>query len=158
MIRVILNDTWLPAASMKLKRPFHYLASALRSANPAVTTMTAMNSQLSSMGHLSYTWATPDGYPDKIEYWAGNIVPRWAFAQALANLNSTTTIAVDTKPYLAGSADAAVEMLDLNFFANEIPAATQAALLAYLKGGTFNDARMRETLSLAMSANAFQWY
>jgi uncharacterized protein (DUF1800 family) len=158
MIRVILNDSWLPASPMKLKRPFHFLASALRSTNPTVTTMATMNNQLSSMGHLSYTWDTPDGYPDKIEYWAGNIVPRWGFAQALANLNSTTTIAVDTKPYLAGSADAAVEMIDLNFFANEIPAATKTALLAYLKGGTFNDARMRETLSLAIGANAFQWY
>jgi uncharacterized protein (DUF1800 family) len=158
MIRVILNDTWLPAAPMKLKRPFHFLASALRSTNPAVTTMTAMNNQLNAMGHLSYIWDTPDGYPDKIEYWAGNIVPRWAFALALANLNSTTTIVVDTKPYLAGSADAAIEMINLNFFANEIPDTTKASLTTYLKGGTFNDARMRETLSLAMGANAFQWY
>ena len=34
MIRVILNDAWLPAAPMKLKRPFHFVASSLRSTNP----------------------------------------------------------------------------------------------------------------------------
>ncbi len=34
MIRVILNDSWLPAAPMKFKRPFHFMTSALRSTNP----------------------------------------------------------------------------------------------------------------------------
>jgi hypothetical protein len=35
---------------------------------------------------------------------------------------------------------------------------THTALTAYLNGGTFNDARMRETIALAIGANAFQWY
>jgi hypothetical protein len=30
--------------------------------------------------------------------------------------------------------------------------------LNYIKAGTFNDARVRETIALAVSANAFQWY
>ena len=39
-----------------------------------------MNNQLNKLGQQLFTWDTPDGYPDKIEYWAGNIVPRWSFA------------------------------------------------------------------------------
>ncbi|MGE5100106.1 MAG: DUF1800 domain-containing protein [Deltaproteobacteria bacterium] len=158
MIRAILNDTWLPAAPMKLKRPFHFLASALRSTTPAVATLTAMNQQLSVLGHPIFTWDTPDGFPDKVEYWAGNIVPRWAFGTTMSNLNSATSIAFDTTAYRAGSPDAAVDLIDQNFFGGEMPLVTRTGLLTYIKAGTFTDARVRETIALAISANAFQWY
>jgi uncharacterized protein (DUF1800 family) len=158
MIRAILNDTWLPAAPMKLKRPFHYLASALRSTAPTVATLTAMNQQLTVLGHPIYSWDTPDGFPDKIEYWAGNIVPRWGFGTTLSNLNSPTTFAVDTTAYRAGSPDAAIDLIDQNFFGGEMPLVTRNGLLSYIKAATFTDARVRETIALAISANAFQWY
>jgi hypothetical protein len=158
MARAILNDSWLPASPMKLKRPFHFLVSSLRSTNPTVTTMTTINTQLSNLGQPLFAWATPDGYPDKIEYWAGNIVPRWSYGSVISALNSQTSIAVDTTAYRAGSPDAAIDLIDQNFFGGEMPLATRNALLAYLKGGTFNDTRVRETIGLAVGANAFQWY
>jgi uncharacterized protein (DUF1800 family) len=158
MIRVILNESWVAASPMKLKRPFHFLVSALRSANPAVTSVAPLNSQLNNLGHPIFTWDTPDGFPDNIQYWAGNIVPRWAFGTTMSSFNSATTIQFATAPYLAGSQDAAIELLDQNFFGGEMPATTRTALTAYLKGGTFNDARMRETIGLAINSNAFQWY
>ena len=39
-----------------------------------------------------------------------------------------------------------------------MPTTTRTALSNYLKAGTFNDARVRETIALGLSANAFQWY
>jgi len=158
MIRAILNDSWLPAAPMKLKRPFHFLASSLRATAPTVATLTAMNQQLTVLGHPIFSWDTPDGFPDKIEYWAGNIVPRWAFGTTMSNLNSATTLAVDTTAYRAGSPDAAIDLIDQNFFGGEMPAVTRSGLLTYIKAATFTDARVRETIALAISANAFQWY
>ena len=158
MVRAILNDSWLPAAPMKLKRPFHYLVSAVRSANPNVTSMAPLNAQLGVLGQPLFAWDTPDGYPDKIEYWAGNIVPRWSFGTTMSTYKSGTTIAVDTTQYLAGSADAAIDLVDQNFFGGEMPLATRTGLLSYLKAGTFNDTRVRETIALAIAANAFQWY
>jgi uncharacterized protein (DUF1800 family) len=158
MVRAILNDSWLPAAPMKLKRPFHYAASALRSTAPTVTSITPINNQLSVLGHQSYTWDTPDGFPDKIEYWAGNIVPRWNFASVVSNLNSATTLQVDTTAYRAGSPAAAVDLIDTNFFGGEMPLATRNALLAYAGTTTLTDAKARELIGLAISANAFQWY
>lgn len=156
MIRAMLNDSWLPAAPMKLKRPFHYLASALRSTAPTVTTLAPMSFQLTLLGHPIYSWDTPDGFPDKIEYWAGNIVPRWGFATTVSN--SSTALVVDTTAYRAGSPDAAVDLIDQNFFGGEMPLVTRTGLLTYIKAGTFTDARVRETIALAISANAFQWY
>lgn len=158
MVRAILNDSWLPAAPMKLKRPFHYLASALRSTQPTITSMSPLNGQLSVLGQPLFSWDTPDGYPDKIEYWAGNIVPRWAFGVTMSSYNNAASVVVDTTPYRAGSPDAAIDLLDQNFFGGEMPLATRTGLLTYLKGGTFTDARVRETIGLAISANAFQWY
>jgi len=158
VVRAVLNDVWLPAAPMKFKRPFHYLVSSIRSANPTVTTTPFFNGSMFNLGQPLFQWDTPDGFPDKIEYWAGNILPRWSYAISLASQNSTTTVKFDTTPYLAGSADAAIDMINTNFFGGEIPTATQTGLATYLKAGTFNDARVRETIGLALSANAFQWY
>jgi len=158
MVRAILNDAWLTASPMKLKRPFHFLVSSLRSTQPTIATMSTFNGQLNNLGQSLFAWDTPDGYPDKIEYWAGNIVPRWNYASVVSSLNSTTTAVVDTTPYRAGSPDAAIDLIDQNFFGGEMPLVTRNGLLAYIKGGTFNDARVRETIGLAISANAFQWY
>src|SRR5215510_13005709 len=155
MVRVILNDTWLPAAPMKLKRPYHFMVSALRSASPAVTSLGPMVTQLSNLGHLPFAWDTPDGYPDKIEYWAGNIVPRWNFASSFSASNSPTTIQLDTTQYRAGSPAAAVDLLNNNFFGGEMPTVTRNALLAYAGTTTLTDAKARELISLAISANAF---
>ena len=158
MVRAILNETWLPASPMKLKRPFHFLVSAVRSTNASVTTATTLTNSLTTLGQQLFAWDTPDGYPDKIEYWSGNILPRWSFASTLSTLKSTTSLAVDVTQYLAGSPDAAVDLLDQYFFGGEMPLVTRTGLLSYLKAGTFNETRVRETIALAMSANAFQWY
>jgi hypothetical protein len=158
MIRVILNDTWLPAAPMKLKRPYHFMVSALRATNPIVGSVSPMVSQLNNLGHQLFAWDTPDGYPDKIEYWAGNIVPRWNFASSFSTLANAATISVDPAPYRAGSTAAAIDMINTNFFGGEMPLVTRNALLAYAGTTALTDARTRELLSLAISADAFQWY
>ena len=158
MIRAILNDAWLPVSPMKLRRPFHFLVSSLRSTNPTLTSVAGLNGQLNNLGQFLFSWDTPDGYPDKIEYWAGNIVPRWGYASFISAQNSATSVVVDTTLYRAGSADAAIDLIDQNFFGGEMPLVTRNALLTYIKGGTFNDTRVRETIGLAVSANAFQWY
>jgi uncharacterized protein (DUF1800 family) len=158
VVRAILNDVWLPTAPMKYKRPFQFLVSSIRSANPTVTTTSFFNSQMTVLGQPLFQWETPDGFPDTIEYWAGNIVPRWAYGVSMAAQNSTSSVKFDTTPYLAGSPAAAIDLINTNFFGGEIPTSTQTLLTNYLTGGTFNDARMRETIELAISANAFQWY
>jgi hypothetical protein len=158
MVRAILNDEWVAAAPLKLKRPFHFLASSLRSLSPTVNTISVMTGQLTLLGQALFAWDTPDGYPDKAEYWAGNILPRWNFAVNVSNLNNAATLIVDLAPYRAGSPDNVVDLLDQNMFGGEMDPPTRAALLAYIRGGTFNDTRIRETISLALSSNGFQWY
>jgi uncharacterized protein (DUF1800 family) len=158
MVRAILNDGWIGSSSVKLKRPFHYVASALRATNPVVNSITGMNGQLTSAGQPLFYFETPDGYSDKIEYWAGNILPRWNAASVLANSNNSS-IAVSVSPYLqAGTPSAALDLINTRLFGGELDPATRAALNTYIGAGTFNDARIRETLALALSSSAFQWY
>jgi uncharacterized protein (DUF1800 family) len=158
VVRAILNQSWVSTAPAKFKRPYHFLVSAIRATQPSVTSMSSMNSQLSKVGQQLFMWDTPDGYPDTVEYWNGNIVPRWAFGTTLANSNSQTTLAVNTAPYLAGTADAAIDLIQTQFFGGELAISTRVALLTYLKGGTFNDSRVRETIALALATSEFQWY
>ncbi|MEO8560569.1 MAG: DUF1800 domain-containing protein [bacterium] len=158
MIRATLNSAWLRTAPMKLKRPFHYVASALRSAHPTVTGVAGMNGQLNNVGQPLFVWETPDGYPDKVEYWAGNILPRWTFGNTLA-AQSAGEIIIDIALFQKGNtADATIATIDARVFGGEMDAALRASLTAYLKAGTYNAARIRETLALAFSANSFQWY
>lgn len=157
VVRAILNNGWVATAPLKLKRPFHYLVSALRSSKAVVTNTTTMNGQLTTLGQPLYFWETPDGFPDLFEYWSGNLMPRWQFASTVAALRAAP-IAIDSAPYLAGTTDAAIDMINTNFFGGEMDLATRTALLNYLKGGTFNDTRVRETLSLAIASESFQWY
>jgi len=158
VVRAILNEFWLAAAPAKFKRPFHFLVSSLRTVSPQVTSLTSMNSQLTAIGQPLFIYDTPDGYPDKVEYWSGNIMPRWSFSSTLAAQNSATTIRVDTTRFRTGTPDNAIDIINTEFFAGEMSLALRLALLNYLKGAAFTDARMRETIALALSASEFQWY
>ncbi len=157
VVRAILNSGWVAAAPAKFKRPFHYVISALRAANATVTNTIGLNAQLVTLGQPLYLWETPDGYPDLFEYWSGNLMPRWQFGTTLSNFR-TGNIVINSAPYLAGTPDAAIDMLNVNLFGGEMDAAARSVLLTYLKSGNFNDQLFRETLSLAVASRSFQWY
>ena len=157
VVRAILNSGFVAAAPRKFKRPFHYLVSALRGLNANIITTTAMNSQMTALGQPLYFWETPDGYPDLFEYWSGNLMPRWQFASTVTGFR-TGNITVDHMPYLAGTSDAAVDLINTNLFGGEMDVATRTGLLNYLRAGTFNETRIRETLSIAIASESFQWY
>ncbi|MDB4917806.1 MAG: hypothetical protein JWM95_5450 [Gemmatimonadetes bacterium] len=158
MIRAVLDSAWLVSAPMKLKRPFHLVASSMRTTTPTLTNVTALNNQLFTTGQSLFVWDTPDGYPDKVEYWAGNILPRWNFGAFYAALAAGETI-VDVAPFMVGNtADLTVSVIDKRLFGGEIAPALRTSLAAYLKAGTYNAARVRETLALAIGSNSFQWY
>lgn len=157
VVRAVLNQGWVASAPLKFKRPFHYLVSALRCANAAITNSAALNGQMTLLGQPLYFWETPDGYPDLFEYWSGNLMPRWQVASTVSNFR-TGTIVIGSAPYLTGTTDAAIDLINTNFFGGEMDLATRTSLLNYLRGGTFNDTRVRETISLAIGSEGFQWY
>ncbi len=158
MIRASLNSAWVRTAPMKLKRPFHLIVSALRTSAPTVTGVVGMNNQLTLTGQQLFEWETPDGYPDMVEYWAGNLMTRWNFAASFTALASGEII-VDAASFMKGNTAATtVAAINTRLFAGEIDPVLSTSLNNYLTAGTYNVARVRETIALAMSANSFQWY
>ena len=158
MIRATLNSAWLRDAPMKLKRPFHLVASSLRTSSPTVTSVVNINSQLTTTGQPLFYWDTPDGYPDGVEYWAGNVMTRWNFAAYYTAL-ATGEVIVDAAAFMKGNtADSTVVAIDTRLFGGEIDPLLRTSLTTYLKAGTYTAARVRETLALAIGANSFQWY
>ena len=158
MVRATLNEGWIAQAPLKLKRPFHLVASGLRATEPVVTNLDGTRNQVRNLGQPLFQWETPDGFPDLMEYWVGNITPRWSFATTLASSNSSTNIRVNVDSYLAGTPDAAIERINAEYFAGELSEAARQQLRTYLAAGTFNTTRVRETLALAMSSHEYQWY
>ena len=73
------------ARGAKLKRPFHYVVSALRATNAQTDAAQPLMSYLEKMGQVPFRWPTPDGYPLAGSHWHATLLWRWKFALALAN-------------------------------------------------------------------------
>ncbi|HEX2723300.1 MAG TPA: DUF1800 domain-containing protein, partial [Gemmatimonadaceae bacterium] len=149
MIRTILTPANLAAAPAKHKRPFHFVVSALRALNPRVTNVTGIaTTRMSLVGQQSFVWETPDGYPDKVQFWSGLIMQRWAFGDYLTAL-TTGEVTVDVAPFMrVNRVDAVVASINIELFGGEMPQRTFGELTTYLEAGTLNAARVRETLAL----------
>ena len=158
MVRAVLNEGWIAQAPLKLKRPFHLVVSAVRASDATVTNAMTPVNHVRNLGQPLFQWETPDGFPDLMEYWVGNITPRWQFGTTWASSNSATNVRVDVTPYQAGSVDAALDRMSSELFAGELAPSTRELLRAYLSAGTFNATRIRDTLALALNSHEFQWY
>lgn len=68
----------------KLKRPFHFIASALRATDARTDSGLPLIEYLQRMGHAPFNFPTPDGYPDHSLPWMGTLLWRWNFAVSLS--------------------------------------------------------------------------
>jgi uncharacterized protein (DUF1800 family) len=72
------------ARGNRLKRPFHFVASALRATDARTDAGPAVLDYLVRMGHAPFSYPTPEGYPDEASPWLGTLLWRWNFALALS--------------------------------------------------------------------------
>jgi uncharacterized protein (DUF1800 family) len=68
----------------KVKRPFAFIASALRAIGAQTDAGLLMIHYLNRMGHAPFSYPTPDGYPDTAAPWLGTLLWRWNFAVAVS--------------------------------------------------------------------------
>lgn len=132
------------ARRTKLKRPFHYVVSALRATDAHTDGGPALHEMLRRMGHAPYQFPTPDGYADDQASWLGTLLWRWNFAAALAanRLAGTRVTPATLRSALGGEDGLRSHLL------GRLPTAAERELLS---GAT-------DSLPLLVASPAFQRY
>lgn len=86
VLRTILaTPEYAASAGVKIKRPFHFVVSAIRAVNASTDADKPVMQFLEKMGQAPFRYPTPDGYPLEAEHWHATLLWRWKFALALAN-------------------------------------------------------------------------
>lgn len=166
MLREIFLSAEFADAPPKLKRPYTYMISTLRSMGVDLgpKALKAMAEWLNRMGQPLYQWPPPDGYPDTAPAWASNLLPRWNFAlNLLSNQIEGAHVPFDgvleaTHTGDVGSALNAFASLTLGHPLDE---AAAGLFGGYVGAGRPTDAitkqRLGEAVSLMLASPAFQW-
>jgi uncharacterized protein (DUF1800 family) len=163
-IRTLFSSIDPATTPAKFKRPYHLIVSAFRATGAnivdnAVGQNSELRDQMASSGHPPYSWMTPDGYPDKLDFWANMLLPRWNFATLLGG-GILTGVTFDVNAFYAGAADpnAMTERINQSMFGGLMPANDQTQIRNYLSVNPTNYSRQREAVGLAIASPAFQWY
>ncbi len=130
------------SAGGKLKRPFHFVVSALRATNAHTDAQLPLLSYLEKMGQAPFRYPTPDGYPLEAGHWHATLLWRWKFALALANNQIGGTRIERTKLQRQIGSDVAMMATVLN----RQPGAAESD--AFLKSG--------DGLALLLASPVFQ--
>jgi uncharacterized protein (DUF1800 family) len=86
LLRAIFTDEQFDQfATAKIKRPFHFIASSLRSLAADTYAHSSLTEYLNRMGHAPFQYPTPDGYPDQSSYWLSTLLWRWNFALSVCS-------------------------------------------------------------------------
>ncbi len=166
MLREIFLSDEFASAPPKLKRPFTYALSALRTTGADVGAggVKALARWLNWMGQPLFQWPPPDGFPDVSTAWAANLLPRWNFALMLVT-GRLDGISVPFDRLLEASAAPNVPGA-LNAFAgltlgHALDAEAAEIFSAYVGDGALQQRdtqrHLREAVSLLLASPAFQW-
>lgn len=78
-----VHQAFLSDQKAIVKRPFDFVASALRATDATTDGGAPVLEHLAAMGQPLYLWPMPDGYPVDTSSWTGSLLARWNFALAL---------------------------------------------------------------------------
>lgn len=158
MLRIVLARRQMAAAPPKFKRPFHLMASLLRTAHAEIDHPWFLIEFLEEAGHLPFAWSPPNGYPDSEGYWSGFMLPRWNFATVLLE-EDWTDVSVDVSHLDASmSVSRIVAAIDRQLTGGDLSSKTKGRLKAFLRSGRVTPRRIRQTFGLAFASPDFQQY
>ncbi len=168
VLRAILTESNLASAPAKLKRPFHYYASIVRATGATIDPWTDWTTWEGVVGHhwdnahAPLTWATPDGFPDRAEYWAGLMVNRWnAATSILYNWGVPGRYPRFTPaPFMATATPTAViNEINRRMFAGEMTMALRTELQStFGSATTLSSSHVQNAVHLAACSPDFQYY
>ncbi len=163
---ILMSKHFQFAQDMKLKRPFSYMTSAVRTLDGDIK-----NNQfnrvtrlfLGALGQQSFNWSTPDGYPDKADYWESTtgMLYRWDFSNLLAfdalEGYSYDANAIISEPH---SPENVVSQISDKILHRPMNNTDADFLLQYLNDGASNntatDVKILGAIAIALSSPYFQ--
>jgi hypothetical protein len=161
MLKKVLTSANVIASPAKYKRPYQMMMGAMRNMKTVFNgdQWSLRYEHLYNAGQLPYNWLPPDGYPDKMDFWAGLILPRWNFALMLPQSYVWNT-SVDI-PALLGTANTATAITnkinDLLFNGEMMPGDKQD-VLDFLSAQPVDAYRTKAAFAIALASPSFQWY
>lgn len=165
MLRAMLRPNVVYTATPRWKRPFHLFMSMLRAIPVSIMTTGSLRTRLTSAGHRPFSWGPPDGYPDTLEYWGGQQLPRWNFAFELVPTTGLTGgsiggVTSDIGAMLGGvsSSGEILDRINQYLFRGEMSDATRTRINEYLATTTLTQQYRNESVALALASPDFQWY
>lgn len=159
MLRKILHPDLLHQAPPKLKRPFHFVVSAIRALGCGINEATPLRYWLDTSGHQVFHWGPPNGYPDSFDFWAGSLLPRWNWGGQFGS-NTIQDLPFDTTTFFAGaaSATAAADRIDARLFMGGMNSGDKLAVKTYLATNILNTFTYRSAIGLALASPGFQTF
>ena len=86
MSTILHSEEFRASLGTKLKRPFEYTVSVLRTTEAQASVERSLGQFLTQMGQPLFHWEPPDGFPDYAEAWSttSGMLARWNYALAIA--------------------------------------------------------------------------
>lgn len=166
MLRVIFLSQEFASAPPKLKRPFSFFVSALRTLHTDLKPGQgrAIARWLAVLGQMPFHWPPPNGYPDVSTAWTNNLLSRWNFALALLhNQVPGATVPVEALVAAGESADsvAVIEGMAGVVFGRSATPNEQQLFTSYLSNTPPDNQQptlyLRDVIALMLASPAFQW-
>ena len=161
MLKVLFQQPNVAAATPKYKRPLHLMVGGLRQMKGVMVgdQWSFVYEHLGGAGHIPWTWSFPDGFPDKLAFWSGLILPRWNFGLMLPQ-SYVWNLNIDIPSLIsgAGNATAIVNRIDALLFGNALKTKDRGTLKTFLSVDPTNEYRVKATFALALTFPSYQWY
>lgn len=158
MIRATLKPSYLYAAPLRYKRPYHAYVSAVRALSETFDGPWTFKQWLTAAGHVPFRWVTPDGYPDTVDYWGGLVLERWNFAASFGEGQISGLRWILDTVFPDRSPEGVTARLDELVFGGEMPVADRSAIVAYLQQSPRAIELIRDAVGLTLGCPSFQWY
>ena len=161
MVRcILLSQEFNESAGQKIKRPFQYIVTCLRSLGADTYAHQELVQYLVRMGQGPFQYPTPDGYPDEAKPWLGTLLWRWNFALSLANKKvPSVEVSVDKLAkaiYPNAETEISAAQLMPHFVGRLALESEIATFQNYISKTNGKDKHLPQLIGLILSSPAFQ--
>lgn len=156
---ILHSQEFKASLGQKIKRPFEFIASALRSTNASTQAGSPTLDTLQQMGQPLFRWDSPDGFPDNGTTWTTTtgMLSRWNYALELSyNLLQDTRLDVAALSGPVQSPAGAVDVLSQLLLGEKMPNPGRQVLLEFAAGVNLEQALPALT-ALILASPYFQY-